>query len=295
MAQHAHQDSAKKGWFCTWPKCPVSKEDALTILNTNGLPEIEEYVIAEEKHEDGSPHLHAFLKFKKRVRFNQVKDKLDLLEYHGNYQGARNWVAVEKYCKKDGDYISNINIEAAKNKQNKKLMKEDFEKDALELLEEGKLHPLSLNNFLKNQATYLGLKRARENDGKKKCYWVVGKPGIGKSYAIRNIFKDLYNKPQNKWWDGYKGEENVLLDDLDTPILGHYLKIWGDQYNFIGECKGASIRPSYKRFFITSNYSIGELFHEEKLRDAIDRRFVTVNADEYIGENGFFDWELYID
>lgn len=283
-----------KGWFCTWPKCPVSKEDALTILQTNGLPEIDEYVIAEEKHKDGTPHLHAFIKLSKKRSFSSVSKLFDLLEYHGHYEPAKSWKAVNKYCMKEGDYISNINLDAAKKKQNKKLLPEDFERDPLVLMEEGKLHPLSLNNFIKNRSTYLGLKRGKDYNGEKKCYWVVGKPGIGKSYSIRDVFKDIYIKPQNKWWDGYNGEENVLLDDLDTATLGHYLKIWADQYKFTAESKGSSIVPTYKRFFVTSNYSIGELFHEEKLRDAIDRRFITVNADEFVGENGYFEWDNYI-
>lgn len=284
-----------KGWFLTWPKCPVKKEDVLTILETNGLPKIEEYVICEEQHEDGSPHLHAFIKLEKKQRFRQVVKKFDLLEYHGHYESAHSWRSVKDYVKKDGNYISNINLKAAERKQNKKLMPEDFEKDPIELMAEGKLHPLSLNNFLKNKSTYLGLKRQKEYDGQKVCYWIVGKPRIGKSYSIRKTFPDLYSKPQNKWWDGYCGEENVLLDDLDTGTLGHHLKIWADQYKFNAEIKGGTITPTYKRFFVTSNYTIDELFKEEKLREAIYGRFKVINGDEFIGDDGYFDWELVVD
>lgn len=282
-----------KGWFCTWPKCPVSKEDALTILQTNGLPKIVEYVICEEKHEDGSPHLHAFIKLAKRQTFNQVNKKLDLLEYHGHYETAKSWNSVKDYVKKDGNYISNLNLDAAQRKQAKNLMPEDFERDPIELMEEGKLHPMSLNNFLRNRSTYLGLKRSKGYDGKKKCYWIVGKPRIGKSYTIRKTFPDLYVKPQNKWWDGYAGEENVLLDDLDSAMLGHYLKIWGDQYPFTAEIKNGTVQPVYKRFFITSNYSIDQLFEKDEiLREAIYGRFKVINADEIKNELGYFDWEL---
>lgn len=280
-----------KGWFLTYPRCPIGKEMCLNELQAKY--DLEEYIIAEEEHKDGALHLHCFIKLGKRLYFKP--GMFDICGYHGNYQPAKSWKAVESYVKKGGNYISNINVEAASKHHAKKLMPEDFERDPLELMEEGKLNPLSLNNFIKNRATYLGLKRGKDYDGKKKCYWVVGKPGIGKSYGIRNVFSDIYIKPQNKWWDGYKGEENVLLDDLDTATLGHYLKIWADQYKFTGESKGASLTPTYKRFFVTSNYSIGELFHEEKLRDAIDRRFITVNADEFIGENGYFEWDNYID
>lgn len=254
---------------------------------------LEEYVIAEEEHKDGDTHLHAFLKLDKRVYFNEKM--FDIAGYHGNYQVAKSWKAVQNYVKKDGNYISNLNLEAAKNNHAKKLLPSDFERDPLELLEEGKLNPMGLNNFLKNRSTYLGLKKQRDYDGKKLCYWIVGQPGIGKSYAIRNAFPDIYIKPQNKWWDGYCGEENVLLDDLDTGTLGHYIKIWADQYKFNAEIKGGTITPTYKRFFITSNYTIDELFKEEKLREAIYRRFKIVNGDEYKGDEGWFEWDLVVD
>ena len=37
----------------------------------------------------------------------------------------------------------------------------------------------------------------------------------------------LFVKAQNKWFDGYDGESNILLDDYDCgTALGHLLKIW---------------------------------------------------------------------
>jgi hypothetical protein len=98
-----------KGWFLTWPKCNVSKEDALELLKATG--ELAEWVVASELHNDGTPHLHAFIKYTRKVDFKV--DRWDLGTYHGNYQVAKCWRAVEKYCKKDGDYISSICVLSA--------------------------------------------------------------------------------------------------------------------------------------------------------------------------------------
>ena len=48
----------------------------------------------------------------------------------------------------------------------------------------------------------------------------------------------------------------MLVDDLDSDALKHYVKIWADPYKFVGETKGGSITPCYTKLFITSNYTI---------------------------------------
>jgi len=107
-------------------------------------------------------------------------------------------------------------------------------------------------------------------------HWYYGKSGTGKSYAARNEYGDsLYIKNINKWWDGYDGEENVLIDDIDTThgFMGYFLKIWGDFYFFNAEIKGSTktIRP--RRLIVTSNYHPTQIFTDENILQPILRRF----------------------
>ena len=58
--------------------------------------------------------------------------KWDIDDHHGDYQQAKCWKAAEKYCQKDGDYISNFDVNAAGNKKdsgralNKRLLRRTY-------------------------------------------------------------------------------------------------------------------------------------------------------------------------
>ncbi len=102
---------------------------------------------------------------------------------------------------------------------------------------------------------------------------MYGPPGTGKSHAARTKFPDAYIKSQNKWFDGYSGQNAIILDDLDTNTLGHYLKIWTDKYPCVGEVKKGTVPLLHDHFIITSNKSIDELFEADPvMAEAIKRR-----------------------
>jgi hypothetical protein len=116
--------------------------------------------------------------------------------------------------------------------------------------------------------------------------WYHGAPGTGKSRKARDSFPDAYFKAINHWWDGYLGEETVIIDEWELTsgkFIGHHLKIWADRYPFKMEVKGSSLplqRP--KRIIITTNYTIDECFGADRmLCDAIRRRFTAVDFDRF--------------
>lgn len=84
-------------------------------------------------------------------------------------------------------------------------------------------------------------------------FW--GAPGTGKSRrAWEEAGLDAYPKdPCTKFWDGYQGEANVVIDEFRGEInISHILR-WFDRYPVNVECKFGATTLRATRIWITSN------------------------------------------
>lgn len=101
-----------KAFFLTYPQCPLGKSHVLDRLSTKMVGfNLVHYAIAQEAHEDGSPHIHCLIITE---REKNVCDSrfFDIDGYHGNYQVARKRLEVFKYISKsDGDLLTNLTEE----------------------------------------------------------------------------------------------------------------------------------------------------------------------------------------
>lgn len=287
-----------KGWFLTYPKCPLGKQDALNLLNETG--KIVEYVVAQELHADGEPHLHCFVKYERKVTFSAKK--WDLGEYHGNYQVAKSWKAVAAYCKKDGDYIANINVENAKNKQAKGITKEHLEMDPLDLIESEVLKPMQLVNFVRNQQMYELLKRKRERlvlsgdypKDKKRHVWLFGQSNTGKTTRLKAIIEDVgydncFQMPYNNDWNGYRGERVLYADEYKGQLTAQDLNRICDGDAKVNTKGGSTQLHPCPQVLICSNFDIRQCYSKvpDNILESLENRF---NLEEMflnlgIGEN----------
>lgn len=82
-----------------------------------------------------------------------------------------------------------------------------------------------------------------------------GATGTGKSHdAWLEAGPDAYVKdPRSKFWYGYHGQENVIIDEFRGGIdISHMLR-WLDKYPVLVEVKGSSCALKAKNIWITSN------------------------------------------
>lgn len=103
-----------------------------------------------------------------------------------------------------------------------------------------------------------------------------GVSGTGKSRkAWDEAGVDAYSKdPRSKFWCGYTGERNVVLDEFRGGIDVSHMLRWLDRYPVRVEIKGSSRPLLAERIWITSNLHPSEWYPEldEETKKALLRR-----------------------
>lgn len=112
--------------------------------------------------------------------------------------------------------------------------------------------------------------------------WWWGPPGTGKSHKAYEL--GCYDKEPNKWFGGYKVGDPIVIQDLDhenAKWMGYHLKKWADKYPFTAEVKGKQLALRPPRVIVTSNYTIEQLFSDEQLVKALQRRFKVTHFNSF--------------
>lgn len=108
------------------------------------------------------------------------------------------------------------------------------------------------------------------------CDVYVGATGTGKSkLAWERGGVDAYVKdPNTKFWCGYSGQRNVVIDEFRGRIDVSHLLRWLDRYPCNVEIKGSSVPLCCESFFITSNLEVDQWYPELDLEtlEALKRR-----------------------
>lgn len=91
----------------------------------------------------------------------------------------------------------------------------------------------------------------------RKCNVFWGETGTGKSrLAWEQAGLDAYPKtPTTKFWDGYQGESNVVIDEFTGQVEITHLLRWLDRYPVLVEQKGSGCVLRATKFWITTNVS----------------------------------------
>lgn len=115
-------------------------------------------------------------------------------------------------------------------------------------------------------------------------FW--GRTGTGKSRrAWTEASLGAYPKdPRSKFWDGYRGQEHVVIDEFRGSIdIAHMLR-WLDRYPVNVEIKGSSTVLVAKKIWITSNLDPRKWYPDvdQETVDALIRRLKITHFDSLV-------------
>ena len=247
-------------------------------------------VYGKEVGDNGTPHLQGYIQLKRRKYRSSLSKLLPCYWELAKGSSADN----RAYCTKHRDFfedgVSSTGLVGGSLKlvdrilRNKRLITVPFE----ELVATGELHPNQVRG-LKNGISDIVEQRRLSvvvsplewPEGSPPNVWYWGPAGTGKSFRARKEFPLAFDKPCNKWWDGYNFIAPVIIEDFDKrhECLIHFLKRWADRYPFTGEVKGGtsySIRPP--SIVVTSNYHPRDIWTHDTDLSPIERRFKIVHV-----------------
>lgn len=277
-------DSFFKNFFSN-PKSMQGKSWTFTkfsdtdwLWSPDNLDELE-YAVwqLEECPETGRLHYQGYLRLKnnawqKRVQTHFLCDASCHVEIaKGN--AHQNTEYCTKEGRKDGPWIVGVAPTSSQGKRTDLLA-------ATEMIAEG----ASMRTLAETMpTTYVryerGLRSLQQTLGQTNAmrqlsvevHW--GAPGTGKTRQAYERFPNLYRWPGSKWFDGYNGQETLLLDDfygkgITYEDLLHLLDI----YPITREVKGSMVQARWTTVIITSNKPIQAWYPEEEEIEALTRR-----------------------
>lgn len=225
-----------------------TKED---IDKLDSLP-ISYRVIGYEIGESGTPHIQGYAEFDRRVSFGKIKELIPRMHFERRKGTQKE--AVE-YCKKDGSFAEAGTRRAQGDRTDIQNLKLHFEGGGTyrSMFENP---DITLNYGSIRLADKLTRYYDKPRDFKPEVTWLYGKTGVGKTRTAYETLPEAYfcSNSTGKWWSGYDGHEDVILDDIRESTIS-FITLLGllDRYPFQVEDKGCVRQFRGRRIIITSH------------------------------------------
>lgn len=284
----AEKNIKARGWRCTLNNYTEEQhQEIIEWCNKNCVW----WIIGEEiAPTTGTPHLQMAWYFK------NAKHKNSLIKIWKHVEGItflkmdRSCEENRNYCSKDGKYLEGGVLPS----QGKRTDLSDIRDKILsgtkvsDLAEEDPdLYHQYGRTLEKLEDIYLEkVKRTEMTMG----VWFYGKSGVGKSYKAGELAKKYgksykFSKLDKGWWDNYRGEEVVIIDDFrGAEITYDQLLEMVDKYEYSVPRRGRAPFPFTSLLVIVTSplppWEVYKRRHENDGLDQLLRRFTVVELTE---------------
>jgi len=226
----------------------------------------------EECPTTGREHQQGWVQFTTPRRMGGVKrilenDRLSVRPCNGNERQN------DVYCKKDGDYESWGEFTVQGERKDLNEIKDMLETGAT-------LYAVANANFKQYCQYHRAFEKYRALKQQSTTpKWrdvnvtlIMGPTGTNKTRFANQMSDFKIQGSQLKWWDGYEGEKNILIDEYSNEVKITELLALLDGYKLRLPIKGGHTWAAWTNVYITSNLKALHPKASDAHREALQRR-----------------------
>jgi hypothetical protein len=271
----ANRNVSKSKYWC-FTLNNFTPSEVLTLRRAGRNSELVHYLVfGREVGDSGTRHLQGYIEFRIRKSLPFLKRTISQRAHWETRKGKGSEASL--YCRKDGDYEEFGESPGCTMGKRTDLDKiRERIKDGATSQEIADSYFSQWCIYRKAFAEYRSLCNPPRDRLGLRVYVLWGEPGTGKTrfvhYVTQSAGVGLWTSctPDLKWFDGYRGEPVVLLDDYRGEGSGSFLLRVLDIYALQVPVKGGFVAWIPTTIFMTSNMNPRE-WHPE-VWDALKRR-----------------------
>ena len=263
------------------------------LPDTNETGHCNYIVVGREVGEAGTPHLQGYLELDCQQLLGWLKSHISQRAHWEKRRGGRD--AAREYCMKDGEWY-----EAGRWREEERGRRRDVEAmveqasqgtsfyDAAQEECTTALFPQAYSKLLEGHAL------ANTPQWRVVTTIVkIGPTGCGKTRSAYDNWPHCFlqdcSTGSEIWWDGYTGQQRLILDDFEGCIPFRYLLRLLDGYPIRLKVKGAFTYGTWSEVIITTNVPIISWYRRRNDIAPLMRRIDHI--ERYTGEPGVYHVE----
>lgn len=207
----------------------------------------------KERGTEGTEHLQGYIELRSPRRLSYLKSLFERGHFETR-KGTRQQ-AID-YCKKEDSRIEGPWIHGEENsRQGERTDLDEIKRKIDQGATESTIADEHFAVWCRNFRAFERYKRIKTTNRtwNTDVTMLIGPPGCGKSKYCIDKYPDAYWKQRSEWWDGYDGNDSVVLDDFYGWIPFDTLLRVMDRYPLLVETKGGQTNFLAKSICITSN------------------------------------------
>lgn len=235
------------------------------ILKTDLTNVFKYWCFGKEIGECGTPHLQGYFEFpnSSKLRISAAQKRLIDIGLEGFAIFPAKGTAEQNitYCSKEEDFFEGGERPKGQGKRSDLDTVCERINSGATMLEISNEFPTQVVKFRHGLEYLINLKTPRRMF-KTEVWWLWGPTGSGKSRYAWELYPCSYMKACNhKWWDGYIGQDVVIMDDFrpSKEIPFNFILNLFDRYPLSVEIKGGTVEFQSRIIYVTCPYSPQEI------------------------------------